>query len=272
MKQPAYQERLKHHLAVYAQQVLGITQPGHWNGREYAHILPEELWAWNILPEIRDEFLARLKAPAFKRHKYFHHLSSSQAFALNLFLPFCIHGFTSTAEFFSAFGSIKPSLLAFEVIPDPKEFTNVDVSWEDESGAKLYCEVKLSENEFGTAENDKSHLDKLEGIYRPRLISLVPEELLEPEFFFQHYQILRNIFLLHKSPSDRLAFLLPKENKYLFPKLDNVLTNLPPTTRDRIRVVFVEDLLRSGIESDMLSHTMREHLKRVASKYLPLTN
>src|SRR5947209_7340035 len=98
----------------------------------------------------------------------------------------------------------------FEVVIDPEEGTNVDVSWQrgaSKEGVWTYCEVKLSENGFGTANNDERHQKKLREIYRPRLEEMVAATLLEERNFFMHYQILRNIALLHANGQSRLIFL-----------------------------------------------------------------
>ena len=67
-----------------------------------------------------------------------------------------------------------------EYLADPDEGTNVDVAWKGPSGAWTYCEVKLSEQEFGQAKDDSQHLRKLEKIYGPTLAPFCSRELLEP--------------------------------------------------------------------------------------------
>lgn len=86
-----YQSRITQHLTRYRRNRLGIVQAGTFrhNGvdRSYGHILPREL-RWLNIPE---PFRAEVRDYAVKRrialHRYFHHLNSSQALALSLFLP-----------------------------------------------------------------------------------------------------------------------------------------------------------------------------------------
>jgi hypothetical protein len=47
--------------------------------------------------------------------------------------------------------------------------------WRMSDGARIYCEVKLSEQRFGTAKADDRHREKLLTIYRPSLGSLIPK-------------------------------------------------------------------------------------------------
>lgn len=88
----SYQDRLKVHLSDYKRNYLGISEPGVflYRGRHilYRHILPAA-YAWaNLFPEAEPSARAFLTSNPRKRHRYFHHLNSSQAFAFNLFFPF----------------------------------------------------------------------------------------------------------------------------------------------------------------------------------------
>jgi hypothetical protein len=92
-----YQARLNAHLAAYRRDKLGVLQAGsfEYRGRTIRreHVLPEEHEWLNILPPALLYVQAHLAAnPRVKRHRYFHHLNSSQAFAWNLFLPYFCAG------------------------------------------------------------------------------------------------------------------------------------------------------------------------------------
>src|SRR5206468_11772445 len=82
-----YIERLQQHLAGYKISVLGVTESGVWGTppRSYAHILPREQFRLNIIAPLRERFWPERDRRGWKLHKYFHHLSSSQALAFNLF-------------------------------------------------------------------------------------------------------------------------------------------------------------------------------------------
>ncbi|WP_309717062.1 hypothetical protein [Armatimonas sp.] len=88
----SYQDDLKLHLSSYKKSVLGVSVQGEFihQGKVilYDHILPKVDTDLNLLP------IARSLEGSFRksRHRYFHHLNSSQAFAFNLFLPFFTHG------------------------------------------------------------------------------------------------------------------------------------------------------------------------------------
>jgi hypothetical protein len=88
-----YVQALQIHLGRYKAARLGITDAGIYRhqGRDlsYDHVLPVELRWLNLLETYRAEIRDYLKArPQLQLHKFFHHLNSSQAFALNLFFPF----------------------------------------------------------------------------------------------------------------------------------------------------------------------------------------
>jgi hypothetical protein len=100
-----------------------------------------------------------------------------------------------------------------ERVSETKEGTNVDIAWQSACGSWTYCDVKLSESDFGTAKDDMRHRDKLQQIYKPTLDPHCSADLLEPAFFFKHYQILRDVsaatagFRIHRHVSEpRLEF------------------------------------------------------------------
>ena len=184
------------------------------------HILPLDLADSNLLAPMRAEMLSYIESTGIELHKFFHHLNSSQAFALNLFYPFFERG--QSGVLLRALGQRGIARdWVFERVWDKSEGTNVDVYWRlrrrGQRDVDVFCEVKLTEQKFGTAEPDADHLRKLKDIYAPRFEAAECDpQLLIPEFFFGHYQLLRNIWLAAASPDSRVLFLLPWENPLLW--------------------------------------------------------
>jgi len=270
---PDYPELLKAHLADYKRGHLGIEADGAWarNGRQYPHILPSESYEKNLLDPIRAELLVFLgRHPEIKRHTDFHHLNSSQAFAFNLFFPYAEEGEPSGRTMTDAFDlPDRMARVEFEVVLDERERTNVDAVLTSQSGVRTFCEVKLSESEFGSAKADARHRKKLENIYAPHLQGIVEPSLLEEANFFRDYQILRNLWLLHGDGTARLAFLLPAANEPLVAQLERVLTGVTSAYRARVHVVLAEHLLRRLQDEPDAAPAFRRHAQAVEEKYVP---
>ena len=265
-----YQAELQKHLARYAMRRLGVQEMGVYDGREYAHVLPYRQRYLNFLEGIRAELQDYLLAkPEIKLHRYFHHLNSSQAFALNLFFPYFSAGGANATALTMALG-VQSDVAdwAFEAVPDTSEGTNVDVAWQTGAGAKVYCEVKLSEAGFGTAKNDSRHQEKLAKKYVPSLKDLVSAKLLVPDLFFQNYQLLRNVALLAGRPDDRLLILLPRENDVLHPPLQKLLLGVNAEVRNRIGVAHVEVCLKSLSNDPGVAPRLRLHAEQMQEKYV----
>ena len=84
----------------------------------------------NLLEEAEPAASAFLRAHPQKRHRYFHHLNSSQAFAFNLFFPYFSGEPESASALLRALG--QEGILAGwepEAVPVPDEETNIDVLW-----------------------------------------------------------------------------------------------------------------------------------------------
>jgi hypothetical protein len=211
------------------------------------HILPVDLAENNLLAPVREEILAHVKATGIDLHKYFHHLNSSQAFALNLFYPFFERG--QSKVLLRALGQRGIARdWAFERVWDKAEGTNVDVCWrltrQCQRDTNFFCEVKLTEQKFGTAEPDADHLRKLQQIYTPRFKAAgCDPELLTPAHFFGKYQLLRNIWLAAESADSQVLFLLPWENPVLWNQIAKVRPMLSPMLNESVHAISIEDVL-----------------------------
>lgn len=269
MKQ--YQSTLQTHLANYAKSRLGVFEEGTFREKKYPHILPSRLRFLNFLEPVRSELQTYLKQnPQIKLHQFFHHLNSSQAFAFNFFFPFFAAGGKSARALSTVLGvEADVNKWAFELILDKKENTNVDAAWQVPGEISIFCEIKLSETEFGKAVNDQRHKRKLQKIYRPRLEGLVSDGLLEEKTFFGHYQLLRNISLMAQSEKDRLVLLMPRANESLSPQLKTVLAGTQPSVRNRIHVAYIEDSIAALMTSQSVTPELRNYAKGLWEKYVP---
>jgi hypothetical protein len=155
-----------------------------------------------------------------------------------------------------------------EHIVDKNEGTNVDVAWKDKDQSWTYCEVKLTEQEFGRAVKDQRHIDKLAKIYTPLLRDHCSSELLESEAFFGRYQILRNIWLAARDPRNRVVFLMPRQNEALWDPLQGVLGCLKSDLRARIQVISVELVIERLSRDQKLSAELRWYASMLAEKYV----
>jgi hypothetical protein len=271
-----YRTRLTSHLTDYKKNKLGVTEPGFFRYRhedvECGHILPSDQKWKNLLEDATPIIRSYLERnPRIKLHRYFHHLSSSQAFALNLFVPFFESGADASNALIRGFGQQGTlSKWKAEAVPDSREGTNLDAWWSLDDGFQTFCEVKLCEGEFGKCDADDAHKEKLKAIYRPRLIHYVHDDLLKEKPFFQSYQLLRNIWHLVGTEQSELIFLMPKENVALWKHLDSVLRLIDPALRARVKAVAIETLLRRLIEDPLCPPVFVEYAKSLQSKYVPL--
>jgi len=265
-----YERILKAHLALYKRRRLGIQESGEYDGREYQHILPERLKFLNVLEGMRAEVQEYLRAnPKVRLHKYFHHLNSSQALAFNLFFPFLSEG-AAASKLLSDALMLEGGVIEwwFERVHDTVEGTNVDVAWRGEGNAHVFCEVKLSERDFGVALADQRHLKKRLDVYLPKLQGLVEDSLMEPSAFFQNYQLLRNVSLLCGDSGHTLLLIVPAENESLRPSIERVVTRLTGACVPRVRVVHLETLLDQLQASTVQHSRLFMHSVQLKEKYV----
>jgi len=268
-----YRDLLVAHLAQYRREELKVAEPGtfDYQGRTIPveHVLPRDQ-PWLAVPsEVREQVRTYALASGLKLHRYFHHLNSSQAFALSLFVPFFEGGQDGSGALLRALGiGAAFDKWAAESVPDPEEGTNLDAWWLTADGYQYFCEVKLTEAEFGVAVDDNRHRSKLELIYAPRLAShLKPSRLSAPEFF-RSYQILRNLWHAAGTPTSKVVFLYPQQHRVLDDLLMPVLEDVTSELRDRVIVAYAEDVLARLRADELCPPHLRTYAGRLAEKYL----
>jgi len=268
----SYQDDLKRHLSDYKRQSLRIREPGvfRYRGRDvlHDHILPLANASRNLLEEAEPRASAFLAAYPGKRHRYFHHLNSSQAFAFNLFFPYFSGQPESASALLRALGQ-EGVLAAWEpeAVPVPGEKTNIDIRWTTTDGRQTFCEVKLSEADFGKAANDARHRAKLK-IYSQLLAIHLEPRRLERLAFFDAYQFNRNVWHMVREDRSRLIFLLPRSNHVLWKLLQKLLLGVLLGTRERISAVAIEDVIAGLSADERCPKKQRDYAKKLKQKYL----
>jgi hypothetical protein len=269
----SYQDDLKRHLVDYKRRYLDISEPGvfQYRGREvpHDHILPLSKEYGNLLEEAQPDASAFLAKHPNKRHPYFHHLNSSQAFAFNLFFPYFNGGSTAASALLRAFGQ-EGELDRWEpeAVLETDEESNIDVHWIIKDGAQTFCEVKLSESDFGKAADDDRHRTKLKDTYCPVLAAHLGPGRLESPAFFDAYQFNRNVWHMVRVERSCLIFLLPRSNDILWKQLKKLLLGVVPRTRRRISTIAVEDVIANLIEDDLCPKALRQYAEKLKRKYL----
>lgn len=269
-----YGEKLKRHLADFKCRELAIGRPGVYRHRgtdySYHHILPSPHEDQVFTAEARPaamEFLARHPG---KRHRYVHHLNSSQAFAFNLFFPYFSGPPEAAAALLRSLGQGGP-LVAWEpeAVPDAEEESNIDMTWLGADGVRTFCEVKLTEGDFGKAADDERHRAKLAGIYGGVLRGHLRPELLEAPAFFAGYQFYRNLWHAARVERSRLLFLLPRANIRLWEILAGLLSGVLPATLERVTAVAMEDVIGTLEADGLCPAPHREYARKLRARYIP---
>ena len=271
--QVAYHERLKAHLAEFKRRRLGIREPGEFRYRGrvvlYEHILPKAAASANLFEEAEPAANAFFSAHPRKRHRYFHHLNSSQAFAFNLFFPY-FHGTPESASaLLRALG--REGILTKwepEAVPVPSEASTIDVFWATADGVRTFCEVKLSERDFGKAKDDAPHRNKLRDIYEPVLANHMESRCLDVSAFLAAYQFNRNLWHMVRDDRSRLVFLLPRANAGLWARLHALLSGVVRNTRHRISAVAMEDVIVNLTADDQCPEPLRRYACKFGEKYI----
>lgn len=266
----SYADGLTSHLAEYRRRTLGILEPGAWsrNGRSYAHILPAAERDLNLVAPIRQECLKYLERTRIRLHRDFHHLTSSQAFAFNLFFPLLSAGGSHADRVAEGLGFVGARITGwkFETVLCRHEGTNFDLVLWLADDRRLCVEVKLTEREFGGARPDAVHVARRDVLYLPRLRGKVDPELLgEP--FFKHYQLLRNLSYVEPGETELVLFY-PGRNRSVDTVADRFVSeNVLPAFRPLVHMVHAERFAEHLLARPPAGEIWRAALLETARKY-----
>lgn len=273
-----YRDLVLEHLSAYKVDALGIEEDGIFNyrGNEIpkSHILPLADKDRNIIEKFREKYFSS-QYSNIKLHRFFHHLNSSQALCINLFFPLIalnrLHLFWSFLGLDGA-ADLFPLFEKESDIEKTARKTSFDffVSGGD---SKVFVEVKYTENGFGKAKNDEEHRRKFENTYLPILkqkSSFLMPQCSQSDFFFSHYQLLRN--LVHVSETDYVVLLFPSANTEADREAYFAYTDLlTDAGRDRLKIVYLEEFV-PFLEKQTAGTGLEGYFKIFQEKYLPDTS
>jgi hypothetical protein len=152
---------------------------------------------------------------------------------------------------------------------DPDERTLIDVQWMLDDRSCVYCEVKLSESEFGTTEGAGRHSRKLEETYRPVLERYVSEQIWDDKGarFYQFQEVYQHLWLAARSghETDEVRFMLPRANDTLIEQYHEAMGLVGPALKSRTRLIYVEEVLRQLARS----HDTAWYGRLLEEKYVP---
>ena len=273
----SFRNKICSHLSDYRLAMLGIKEDGKFlyrgNYLNKAHILDTTHSNLNLITNYRDQFLILDKKNPIKRHRYFHHLNSSQALCLNLFYPLIAENKLAIFLKYLGIGLEGELTTIFEKeseIENTNRKTSFDFYVNNGQVAELFVEVKYTEDGFGKAKHDVEHIDKFHETYLPLLAksSYLLPVCCEMEFFLNHYQILRN--LIHISNDSTVIFLCPLGNTKVIKEAEYAREYcLNDAGKNNFRLIYLEDLV-TFLEKQYEHQALGSFYKSFRQKYLPI--
>lgn len=244
---------------------------GLWRDKEYSHILPKETdYKLNIIDTFRSEFWNYFDKHKFTLHQNFHHLNSSQALSFNLFFPLFAHNFDYLTYIFSDLIKISQSQnkvneCEFEKIIDKTERTNFDFFAKLSNGHKVLFEIKYTEEQFGRAKKDDSHLKKYFSTYEKKLKGIIKLEYINADFVLKNYQIIRNLSYLDSTTT--VIFLFPSENKQLSKTKDLINMIVEKDKIPNVKIIYLENFIEQILKAEYLK-SLHPFFKEFKKKYI----
>lgn len=269
-----FSEVVKNHLSDYKKEELGVYENGVWkrNDRPYPHILPPDLWEFNLLENYRQDLANYIEEKNIHLHQDFHHLNSSQAVCLNFFYPLIAERkIDMLLEVLELENEIAEDW-AFEKILFPKEGTTFDFYLKLQSGKQIFFEIKYSEQEFGKVKSIGKYRRKYEEFYKNRLQGKIMPGLNEYDELIEHYQLLRNISYIDAAKNHLYIIICPQDNEKLIQEYKDVLEHvIVPELHGKIRLQTWDSLV-TAFNQLLLSKNaplrLLHHYSQFEEKYL----
>ena len=255
------QKRIKRHLSEYKLRVLKINENGMWNNKQYAHILPTNLSLKNLIDKGYYKGLCDI-ANTIKRHD-FHHLTSSQALAINLFGPMHAEKDFSILEE-NGIEISKDTDSQFEY----KEPDGTTFDFYIRNGEQnIYLEVKYTEKTIATKSKANEDESRWSQYYESPMTRILKDNTCAEKLFFSQYQLWRNI-VRTSNDNDIVVFVFPATRKDLEAEVVSAIEKVRPEYADRIKIIHIDAICKSGENHDKFSC----HYAEFRNKYLGYEN
>ncbi len=241
------------HLSNYKKNIMGIPEDGFWEDKDgnqnyYSHILPKNEEDRNIIDSVYSQTIKKLKKDKESEiHKGFRCLNSSQAFAFNFFQPLIDENMFQVL--------IGPVNCVTDSDYEKKNEDDTQFDFYLKADNKEYSfEVKYTEEDFGAAPMDESHIKKWNTLYKNKMAKILKKEM-KMEDFFDEYQLWRNICFAAEGMEVRFVF--PRFREDLSTKVNNAKSLCKKDIQKRIDVIIVDevvDKLKTLGNEDILNH------------------
>ncbi|MBD5199666.1 MAG: hypothetical protein HDS83_04675 [Bacteroidales bacterium] len=202
---------------------------GVWRGEQqdsFRHILPlpnGENTKRNRIAAIKEylgikideKFLSKPRA----LHQFAHHLNSSQLLCYMTFRPLLTDEYRPTEELINLLNSV--GIYISENAKCEFEY-NDNLTWDNkpegtsfdfhiyDSNKQYFFEIKFTEDGFGDAKKDDSHIKKFDDLYRDKIKDVLNQEVTVDECL-KYYQLFRNIIRCD-SDSNTIVLITDEEN------------------------------------------------------------
>ena len=270
----SFQEEIKKWLSTYKETNFGQLENGKWkrNNIAYSHILPEEYWFNNLLPEYKSELKDYIRSKKVKRHPDFHHLNSSQAMCLNFFYPLIKE---DKLQLVLDFLTIDNDSVDYDSVRFEKESfierqkgyrpTSFDFYFKTQTNKEIHFEIKYTEQDFGKAKQDVDHLGKYDIVYQNHC-SVIDSRYSNCTDFLNYYQLMRNV--IHVADNSYVVFLFPKNNIKIKQQAEFAKTTLvKPDFQKNIINCTWESLLDFADTSNLNSQRLVKQMDDFKEKY-----
>lgn len=267
-------EAVKNHLSDYKKQELGVYENGilKRHDRPYPHILPPELWEFNLLEHYREEILTYIKENNLQLHHDFHHLNSSQAVCLNFFYPIVAEQQTELLLQLLELHHETVEEWAFDKTLFSKEGTKFDFYLKLQSGKQIFFAGKYLEQAFGRVKSIGKYRRKYEEFHKERLQGKIRSNLDEYEAFINYYRLLRKISYIDVHKDDVFIMIYPKNNKNILKQFQHLFAHVfVPELQGKIRLLTWEaivDELNQHLLAKNAPLRLLHHYSQFADKYL----
>jgi len=197
-----------------------------------------------------------------KLHSGFHHMTSSQALAINLFGPMkAMNDFSLIWDKDNISLDLKEATMCkFEHIE--KDITNFDFFIED-NGRKLYFEVKYSEVTIATKSCSKHNDERWEAFFKTPMTAILKDYTNAYALFFSQYQLWRNIIrVVNDNSVTAFVFLAARED--LESEVQGAINKIKPEYARRIKIIHIDDICTRGEQDRRFS----KHYTEFRRKYI----
>jgi hypothetical protein len=159
---------------------------------------------------------------------------------------------------------------SFDALMNADEGKRFDLVLEATNGRRIFIDVKPSGASFESCGDDERSRAMLAEQHEPYLAGRVDAKWLDPQNFFESYEIMRAVSYLGRYDDSGVAFIFPRLDDGLMKSDMTIKQIVSKTLAPRVAILYLEYLVERILDAVAGDEPLRRHYLAFRDRYVVL--